>query len=257
MRMRTGKTIVEPIDHDKKDDTKVLKTFPITVLCIIIGGIFRVLYCLKYTVPVRDSIGYAAFIKNWISSGIESNTRTFPPLALYFVKTVSPWFNYDVMKTGRIINILFGLAIIIVAIKLTAVICKSNLAMLMVGLICATHPTLIHFSCQMLRENPYLFFCTLAAFTATKYYIERKTIYLYISGMLSSAAFLCRFEGGEVLIALIILVFLNSGIKSIKKKSVIALILIGSFLGSFFIISEMIGVSPDYYLRYQAELRNK
>lgn len=199
------------IIHNSKKDL-----FLIDILCVTLGGLIRVIYCIIYPVPVRDAFKYKEFIELWNSSGIIPDDTYFPPLSMFLLKTPYSLFEYDVIKGGTIVNIVLGLAIIITLINVSYEIFPSKFVAMCSGLFVATHPTIVQHSCQMTRENSYLFFSCLATlFFIKSLNITNKLFYVTCAAIFSSCAFLCRFEALE-LYAIFVLLIICSNLKSIS-----------------------------------------
>ena len=222
--------------------------FLIDILCVALGGLIRVIFCIVYPVPVRDAFKYKEFIELWDYYGIIPSDSYFPPLSMFLLKTPYSLFEYDVIKGGVIINIVLGLGIIITLINVSYEIFPSIFAALCSGLLVATHPSFIQYSCQMTRENSYLFFSCLA----TLFFIKSlnrasKPFYVVYAALFSSCAFLCRFEALE-LFAIFIFLIICSNLKSIPtgmKK----LFLFSSFsIISFGSIIYIMNIPFSYFL---------
>lgn len=229
--------------------------FLIDILCVALGGLIRVIYCIVYPVPVRDAFAYKEFIELWNYSGIIPGDSCFPPLSMFLLKTPYSLFEYDVIKGGTIINIVFGLGIIIMLIKISYEIFSSKIAALCSGLLVATHPTLIHYSCQMTRENSYLFFSCLAVlFFIKSLNRSSKPFYVAYAAIFSSCAFLCRFEALELFVIFVLWIIcsnLKSFLTGIKKLFLFTSFSIISF-GSILYITN---IPFSYFLnaRYLSE----
>lgn len=216
------------------------------IVCVTIGGIIRILYCWKYPIPVRDAYDYEMFLRQWYSTGIIPQTVFYPPLGLYLMKIPVSWGYMDIMKGGICVNMILGLCLIITFIQIARSLNDSLLLMYCVGLISATHPALIEFSCHMLRENSYLFFCSISVLFVILFLKQRMVPYLMITSTCLSAAFLCRTEAIELLFYTIIIYLINSQ-ENIKKrlKDVLFTILIS--VVSFIVILSLIDVPLNYY----------
>ena len=215
--------------------------FLIDILWVALGGLIRIIYCIVYPVPVRDAFKYKEFIELWISSGTIPDDSYFPPLGVFLLKTPYSLFEYDIIKGGTVINSILGLGIIIALINVAYEIYPSKIAALCSGLLVATHPSFIHYSCQMTRENTYLFFSCLA----TLFFIKSlnrtsKPFYVAYAGVFSASASLCRFEALE-LFAIFIFLIICSNLKSfsscIKKLFLFLSFSIISFCSILYIIS--------------------
>ena len=174
-------------------------SFAITVFCVILGIVIRIAYCIQYPVQPRDAYSYGYYISQWEIIGEPSPEITFIPFSLWLLKIPHHLFQCDPMKGGVIINLLLGLFMIIITINTLKPYFKDNLTLLFAGLIVASHPTLVRFSCSCLRENTYLFFSFLAFSSLARYCNEPHSIFLFIASISGALSFLCRLEGLETL----------------------------------------------------------
>ena len=207
---RNGNTL-NITDKNKDRDTSLQWrdcSFAISVICFILGAIIRIAYCIQYPVQPRDAYTYCLFITQWEETG-EIPDNVYFPLSLWILKIPFHFFHYDCMKGGIIINLILGLLMIIIVINTAKHFFKNNLVLLFSGLLVATHPTLVSFSCSFLRENTYLLFSLLALTCLVHYYRKIQCLYLLLTGLFGAFAFLCRLESFELLpIVCIILFFL-------------------------------------------------
>lgn len=206
------------------------KDIIISFICVALGGMARVFYCWKYPVPVRDAFRYKEFIVQWIDTGIIPEGTYFPPLGLYLLKIPGSLCGYDIMKGGIVVNMILGLSIILILIKISSCLYPSALSVLCTGLLAAGHPTLIQYSCQMTRENTYLFFSCLAVLFTIKNSISSCHCFILLVSLFSAAAFLCRFEALELVPLVNLAIFLN------RKKNIAERFKQSFLYNSFYII---------------------
>ena len=206
---------------------------------------------------VRDSFIYYQIINDWNSTGQFKTEGTIPPLSLYFLRIPSHFFQYDIMKGGVLVNVLLGIAIVVISIMIVHCICNSLIVDLIFGLLVATHPKLVYYSCQMTRENSYLFFVFLSCLTLIIGNQKKRMIYIMMTGVFAAAAYLCRHEALELIpITVLTIVFFSE-----KKawtaclKKILAFSLF--FVLSFAVITHLIGVPMQYYYGYYEEFENK
>lgn len=222
--------------------------FLIDILCVALGGLIRVIYCIAYPVPVRDAFQYKKFIELWSCSGIIPGDSYFPPLSIFLLKIPYSLFKYDIIIGGTIINIVLGLGIIITLINVSHEIFPSKIAPLCCGLLVATHPTFVRHSCHMTRENSYLFFSCLA----TLFFIKslnraRKPYYVAFAAIFSSCAFLCRFEAIELFVVFVLLI-IYTNLKSFSIGVKKLFIFISFSIISFGSILYITSVPFSYFL---------
>ena len=217
--------------HEKLS-LKSNSAFAVSVICIAIGASVRLAYCVFYPVQPRDAYIYEQTMENWGTSGKIPTTSYFP-LSLWILKIPHQYFQLEAMKGGILINILLGLFIIAFSVKIANRFFKNFYITLSVGIIAATHPDLVFFSCSCLRENTYLAFSLLVLYFFALYYREPNTFYLVLSSIFAAFAFLCILEGFEFLaIFSFLLLFLCIYKKVFFFKAVIHGII---FMTSFFL----------------------
>ena len=223
--------------------------FYIILVSLILGGIVRIAYLWVYPVPVRDAYTYCEFIGEWISSGRipEDAGGGFPPLGLYLFKQTGTILNLDIIKSGTIVNMLAGLLIIATLGTIAHTIIPFSPFVLGVSLVSATHPRLVDYSCQATRENTYLLFTGLSILFFIRYLKSNDRLCLVVvSAVFACAAFLCRHEGFELLILANCVILLYQK-KPILKRLKTVLLFSATYVLSFFLISQLIGVPLSYY----------
>ena len=221
--------------------------FIITILCVMLGAIERIIYCLNYPVPVRDACKYQDLIKRWIETDKITSDMGIPPLSLFIFKIFSNYFKCSIIDGGIIINILIGLLIICILIYISYYKCSSCLLSLFIGILSASHPTLIDYSCQMTRENIYLFLCCLTFLFIIVYYKKKHLYAVVLFSITSAMAYLCRHEALElVAIGILSILFLRKRKKVIKDIGVYII----SYVCTFIIMSIVMGIPFNYYKKY-------
>lgn len=172
--------------------------FLLTVLCVIVGAVFRILYFIIYPVQPRDSFFYVELISEWIDTG-KIHGISFFPLSLWILKIPNLVFHCDILKGGLVVNHILGLLFIITIMISVQYLFEDNRINLVVGLAMATHPKLIAFSCSFLRENSYLVFCSLSFLFLIKYARTMNVKNILGASICAALSFLCRLEGFEIL----------------------------------------------------------
>lgn len=215
-----------------------------------VGAIIRVLYILIYPVPVRDSFVYKTFIESWNQTGVFPQEPLFPPLGITLLKISSTCFDCETIKGGRITNTVLGICIIYIMVRISLEISKSRTIALVIGLLSATHPTLISYSCQMTRENPYLFFCSMTCMLLVMYSNKNKLYFVLLLALSSSAAFLCRHEGLELIPIVIVVICMC--VRNVSKKAVFlrCVLFLASYVISFLLSTYLTGVPISHYKLY-------
>lgn len=188
--------------HFMASSLSLNRSFFIKIFCWSLGLLLRLAYCIKYPVQPRDSYEYKYLIEQWEQFGEIVDATTFFPLSLWFLKIPNHYFDYDIFKGGIIINNLLGLLMIVIAINTLSLFFKNMYTVFVSGIIIATHPTLIVFSCTFLRENTYLFLSFLMLSFFARYCIWNRLFDLIAFSLFAALAFLCRLEGLEMLVIL-------------------------------------------------------
>lgn len=183
------------------------RLFAISIFCAILGAIIRIFYCIYYPVQSRDAYEYGVIIASWEEMGQLPEGMKIFPLSLWILKIPNHFFNYEIMKGSILVNLIVGLLIIIISIHILGRYFKNDSAVLIAGIVAATHPELVHYSCSGLRENTYLFFSLLAIGYLAKYSSGIRICDLLLSAIFASLAFLCRLEGFEFLIIFNMILF--------------------------------------------------
>lgn len=228
------------------------------LLSCLIGAIIRIVYCIKYPVPVKDSYKYSLMFQSTNTEWWMSDNNPTPPLAIFLLNIPHSFFHYDFIRGGIVVNTVIGLLIICIFVKISLIIIPPKKIAFGVGLLGATHPTLIHYSCQPLRENTFLLFYALAAYNLLKYYKKetRTSIAMLYGGICIAAAVLCRHEGIELfLIYCLVIVFFSR--QSWYSRLCQGVVLMFSTLLSFFLIGRIIKIPSSFFLQYIEKIAQK
>ena len=225
----------------------------IVLFCVIAGLLLRIIYLIKYPTQARDAYIYADFIYNWIELGKAPIIKYYdiPPLSIFLLKITTCLTGCDPLKGGIIINMAIGCLLIIVLIELGWSLSQNFFITSITGLLAATHPSLIHYSCQVLRENSYLLFLTLYFYCLTKYFKKRKVVHIFLMANFSAMSVLCRHEGLE-LIVFSFFVLLLEVLTRRRFNHLIAYIILHCIWSGFVFVatSKVIGVDLTYYRFY-------
>lgn len=233
------------------------KTIAVIVFCVLVGFFVRIMYLIKYPVPVRDSYTYQEMIEHWDFSSQTETTKVVPPLSLFFFKTTSQLLNIELIKAAKLFNIETGLLIIVLMMLIASRISSSLICTFISGLIAATHPVLVELSCQMLRENSYLMFTCFAILCLMSYLKHIGITKLVLAALCVTLSFFCRYEGiDNLVISFLIILFFPKRIR-MKVKTVHALIFIVTCAISAFVITFAIKVPTSYYMLYKDVVLNK
>ena len=190
---------------------------------------------------------YLQLIHQWNETGVIPQGSTTPPLSMFLLGFPNRFFHYDILKGGILVNILFGLFIVLLSYLITYKVTKSLLFSFIIGLVFSTHPTFVHISCQFLRESSFFFFILLTVLLFIDFFQKRSLHYLVFSGFFTAAALLCRHETVELIVLFTFCLIYCS----INKRSFIFFYFTtyySSVIISVLIITLIIGV-PLNYLR--------
>ena len=185
------------------------RVFFVSVFCMIVGILVRLFYCVLYPVQPRDAYVYGAVISQLKETGKIPAHVSYYPLSLWILKIPHQLFNYDSIKGGIIVNMLLGLLIIAIVVYFISRYFKNIFSLIFVGLLAATHPSLVRFSCSCLRENSYLFFFLLVLMLLSSYSSGGGKLFsIVLAGIFGACAFLCRLEGLEIVGIVFIVMFI-------------------------------------------------
>lgn len=181
---------------------------------------------------------------------------SFPPLGPFILRIPALYFDTDIMKGGIVVNMILGLCIISVLVLISKEILFSDLIATGLGIIAAVHPSLVHYSCHLLRENTFLLFSSLAVLCALrhmKFHTRRNVVF---SAVFTVMATLCRHEGIELLAVFCVLFFLNPTKPDCATRFKTVFLFLISGFAALFLISYAVGISSDFYLSYPHTLKN-
>lgn len=220
----------------------ISKTLGQTTICVIIGLVYRLFYCIRYPVQPRDSYTYEYLISQWSKSETLHYNRY--PLSLWILKIPSSLFHCDIIKGGIIINMIIGILLIVLTMMTTNKYFKTKGLALIAGTLVATHPTLVHISCCFLRENTYLLFFSLSLVFLLRYFDSKHLVDLLLAGITGAVSFMCRFEGMEIVLIVYVLVFFLLFIKKLVLFK--ALFHVAAFSTVFFLTVRIICILCDF-----------
>lgn len=209
-------------------------TFIAEIALICLGAIIRILYCIVYPVQTRDAYHYMNIAESWIKNGTIEKPTVFFPFSIWVMKIPCHFFYCRVQIAGITTNVIIGLLLILICMRISKMICNSEIITITAGLLMATHPSLVYFSCNYMRENVYLLNCCLCIYFLLKYLKKSNTFYVGFAGVFTALAIMARLEGAELIpIALLCIVAYN-----IKRRKYIKMVLLtGLFL--FFILASI------------------
>lgn len=207
----------------------------IVFFSLTIGFFLRVLYYNKYPVQSRDAYYY---IQDSIENSFLSEKGEYTPvLSLFLLALPHKILGKDRMCSRIITNMVLGLGFIVILIEIARQLFKNRMTMLFSGLLAATNPVLIDYSCKALRESSYVFFSGLIFLAYLKFIRKRDITGVIMMGLISACVILCRIEGVELLvISTFILVYSLYNTQNRTKKTAAYIALY------FFIVLLSIGV---------------
>lgn len=187
----------------------------IIAICILLGLLLRLMECIRFPVQPRDAYEYESIIREWEDNG-EMPRQYKGPLSLWLLKSPHHFFGLDTIKGGVIVNNAIGILLMLIVMQEAFNFFKSDCIVLLVGMIMATHPQLIRFSCFFLRENSYLLFSVFFLGALARYCNCNRLGYIVKAAIMGALAFLCRQEGLEFL-AIACIAIMLAGLFNGKK----------------------------------------
>lgn len=233
------------------------KIISIILFCSFLGLCERLFHLIEYPVIARDSYIYYNILKEWNETGTIAQGGTTPPLALFLFRIPSLLFNYDIIKGGIIINVLLGELIVALAIIISYTIRKNYLFNLTVGILTSTHPTLVHYSCQMTRETSYLAFIEFSCLFLIIFIKRQNIFYIILSGLFSAIAYSCRHEALELIPIALFAIISFTHQKTFLRYAKEIFTYLFSFMVTFVSIPFLIGIPICYYKGYYIEFLSK
>ena len=229
------------------------------LISLFIGTFIRIIAWHVYPLPCRDAYLYEKYVFLWSQNDVypildsSGAINNISPLPIYFFKTMHQLFPaHDIIRAGTIINIFFGLFLIIILWAFALIVFKSKYAAAIAALLAATNPFLIESSIQMTRENSYLFFSAIAILFLIIFLQRQKAHYIIIIALFSSLAYLCRHEAIELIsfYAIESAVLLFAKKITWQKTFVYFLIFCIIFTSSLSLCTYLIGCPKDFLLCY-------
>ncbi len=216
--------------------------FIIIILCLCLGGAARIYYCIKYPVQPRDGYKYIYEIENWKEEQGDDSSN-IPYLSLYLLNPPHKILKCDIIKGGICVNVLVGQLIIILSILSFRELSDNKIGLWVVGLVTATHPALIQYSCELLRENTYLLFCIMSINLLILWYKRKSIIYIFLGGVTAALSFLCRYEGLEICVIYMLVMLFHYKTLRIKRLSVHLISFLIVYATSIYVTSTIIDKS--------------
>lgn len=223
------------------DKNKTL--FFIIILCLCLGGATRFFYCIKYPVQPRDVYTYIHEMENWE----KEQWLDAPYLSLYLLSLPHKILKCDIIKGGICVNVIVGQLIIILSILSFRELSDNEIGLWVVGLVAATHPTLIHYSCELLRENTYLLFSIMSINLLILWYKRRSIIYIILGGVTVALSNMCRYEGLEICVIYILMILFHFKALRVKRSFVHLLCFLIVYATSIYVTSTII--DKDFRLK--------
>ncbi len=181
---------------------------------LIILGLFvaaKVLYLLKYHLPVWDEAVYLGMGKYIYSLGQSGLWETIRPPGLPLIIGALWKLRLPYVFFSEIIIMLFGIGSILLSYLIANKLFGKSVAILSVALL-ATSPWFYLYSSYILTEVPSAFLALLAIYA----FISRR---YFLSGAAAAAAMLFKFPNGLVLVAIAATLLAGNVIKKLQLKS--------------------------------------
>ena len=232
-----------------KDRIDRKRLFAIQIIILVIAIAFRITYCFRYPVPVRDSYKYQEHIETLQKTGTICDQEIYtPPLALYILGFPSKHWDCGIIKGGICIDVVFGLLIILVATEICAMTIPSLFIVFMIGAIFSTHPNMVYYSCQCLRENSFILLSLLATWASLLSIRKGSATGIVLAGAFAAWAIQCRYEALELLLFIPPALMLFASGKTYFKRIVLCGLFLASILATFFLTNAALGIPLSYYV---------
>ena len=140
-----------------------------------------------------------------------------------------------------------GQLIIILSILSFRELSDNKTGLWLVGLVTSTHPTLIHYSCVLLRENTYLLFCIMSINLLILWYKRKKITYILLGGVTAALSFLCRYEGLEIGLIYVLIILFHFKVLKISRLFICLIGFLIVYATSIYVTSTFI--DKDFQLK--------
>ena len=231
--------------------------------CVIYccAAAYRLLKLIIDPLLLRDSSLYLSLSESWLETNdytvLLGETTTVPPLHLFLIKEMMK-MGFSSEPGGRSIAIVLGSLIPVLGYYTVLKLFKNKRLATISAVLFVTHPTLVSYSIQPLRENLYLACLGLTIIELIYAIRNNKSYNWFLSGCCISLTFFCRYEAIEFLFLGI--VYLSYWLFSRKLKATqfacfICLFITGFVIASLFLFSlirydvSFVKKIPSYVLR--------
>ena len=230
-------------------------TFIALFAVFVIAAAFRIWYYTNENWMLsRDSLQYIDCVIRWKNSDdfyiakSESGTdrQYYPPLLLAFMKILSFKGKYCA-QVGVMISMTAGIVFCLLLYRIGWLLFKNVPGAYLAGMFAAVNPYLIEFSVQAQREMLFLLFVAAILCLILKDDF-RFPADLILGGVLTSAAFLTRYEALELLLIWGVFFFhMARKNKSPRSFFVWSAVLLTAFIGSTLLLGLIVGVPMRLY----------
>ena len=223
------------------------RRFYIYVIIFVLACIIRIAFMIQNPVRVRDSFEYRNVLENKEKVVFDKN-HVYPPLAMYIIGLPGMITKCNTIKGGCVIDNVLGLMIVLTIMLIAQEFTKSLLNLFCIGLLAATHESLVEYSCEMLRENSFLIFCSIGVLCMVRAIKRRSYLYHVLCGVFFSLGVMCRYEALEFSAIYLITVYLLQ--RNLKRTIKSTLCFAISFLIVFGIVYLTLDNQKEYMLLY-------
>ena len=185
---------------------------------LVFAFLIRLIFLFKNPALWWDSAVYIGMAKYIFSAGQMGLWEYFRPLLWPLVLGIGWKLGANIILFGKILEILFSLAIIFFAFEIARRIFNIKIAIFS-SLLLAVNPLFFEFSHILYNEIPALFFGIFSVYLFILYREKRAVWTLILSGVLSACAFLARFPTGLIFGSIFVLLLAEFLINLIKEKN--------------------------------------
>lgn len=189
-----------------------LKRIDIIHLIIVYSFIYLLHLITRFHFVLWDEAVYLGMGKYIFSLGKVGLWEPLRPIALPFLLGI-PWkLKINQIIAARIIELAFAAGVIILTYFISEKIFKNKKIALLNAFIVTITPIFFYNSMRIMSDIPALFFALFAVY----FFISNK---YFLSGMLSSIAFLFRFPTGLILVSIMLSLFIGFFIEFLLRKT--------------------------------------
>lgn len=243
-------TIMKSCKNKKRNRRIAVYAF-IFILAVVI----RLIYCIMYPVPSRDTYKYMRFIEEWNKTGLSEAKEPYPPLALYLLQCPSAITKCDLYKGGVGVNCFAGAITVLIVGLIAEGLLSSTKKALLIMLLVATHPTTVHLSCTFLRDGLYTLFVSIVFLSIIRLIKTNRMKYCLAGGIATSLCIFSRHEGLEIGLLAVLALLIQNVINGTSKTKKITGYFVALLLTSAMIVYSL-DLPFNYMIRFFTMQKN-